>query len=47
MAISFMSSKDSDETRTMHTKSNNVEIMIGNEADEIIRELFESLLQIY
>ena len=33
MAISFMSSKDSDETRTMHTKSNNIEIMIGNETD--------------
>ena len=40
-----MSSKDSDETRTMHTKSNNIEIMIGNETDEIIRELFQSLLQ--
>ena len=24
MAINFISSKDSDETRTMHTKSNNV-----------------------
>ena len=36
-----MSSKDSDETRTMQTKSNNIE-MIGNEMDEIIRELFES-----
>ena len=42
-----MSSKDSDETRAMHTKSNNIEIMIGNETDEIIRELFESLLQRY
>ena len=36
-----MSSKDSDETRTLQTKSNNIE-MIGNEMDEIIRELFES-----
>ena len=36
MAINFVSSKDSDETRTMHTKSNNVEIMIGSETDEII-----------
>ena len=36
-----MSSKDSDETRTMQTKSNNIE-MIGNEMDEIIRELFET-----
>ena len=33
MAINFISSKDSDETRTMHTKSNNVEIMIGSEKD--------------
>ena len=31
----------------MHTKSNNVEIMIGSEADEIIEELFESFLQKY
>ena len=40
MAINFISSKDSDETRTMHTKSNNVEIMIGSETDEIIEDLF-------
>ena len=31
MEINFISSKDSDETRTMHTKSNNVEIMVGSE----------------
>ena len=36
MEINFISSKDSDETRTMHTKSNNAEIMIGSETDEII-----------
>ena len=42
MAINFISSKDSDETCTMHTKSNNAEIMMGSEADEIIEELFES-----
>ena len=40
MAINFISSKDSDETRTMHTKSNNVEILMGSETDEIIEELF-------
>ena len=40
MAINFISSKDSDETRTMHTKSNNVEIMIGSETDEIIEDFF-------
>ena len=47
MAINFMSSKDSDETHTKHTKSHNIEIMMGNEIDEIIEELFESLLQKY
>ena len=46
-AINFISSEDSDETRTMHTKSNNVEIMMGSEADEIIEDLFESFLQKY
>ena len=40
MAINFISSKDSDETLTMHTRSNNVEIMMGIETDEIIEELF-------
>ena len=37
LAINFMSSKDSEETRTMHTKSHNIEIMMGNETDEIIK----------
>ena len=39
MAINFISSKDSDETRTMHAKSNNVEIMMGIETDEIIEKI--------
>ena len=47
MQINFISSKDSDETRTMHTKSDNIEIMMGNETDEIIEKLFKSLLQKY
>ena len=47
MVTNFISSKDSDETRTMHTKSNNVEIMIGSETDEIIKNLFESFFQKY
>ena len=45
MATNFISSKDSDETRTMHTKSNNVEIMIGSKTNKIIEDLFESFLQ--
>ena len=47
MAINFISSKDSDEARTMHAKSNNVEIMMGSETDEIIEKLFELFLQKY
>ena len=39
MAINFYSSKDSKETHTMHSKSDNIEILIGNETDEIIEEL--------
>ena len=42
MAFNFISSKDSDQTRTLHTKSNNVEIMIGSDTNEIIKDLFES-----
>ena len=31
----------------MYTKSDNIEIMMGNETDEIIKKLYESLLQNY
>ena len=31
----------------MYIKSNNVEIMMGSETDEIIEELFKSFLQKY
>ena len=44
MQINSISSKDSKETRTMHTKSHNIVIMMGNETDEIIKKRFESLL---
>ena len=46
--INFISLKpDSDETRVMHTKSDNKKIMNGSDTDEIIKELFKSLLQRY
>ena len=36
VAINFTSSKpDSDETRIMHTKSYNIEIMIGSDTNEV------------
>ena len=47
MSINFISSNDSDETHNLHTKSNNIEIMMGNDTDEIIDELCESLLRKY
>ena len=47
MSINFISSKDSDETRNMHTKSDNIEIMMGSETDDIVGELFKSLFQKY
>ena len=46
--INFISLKpDSNETRVMHTKSDNKEFINGSDTDEIIKELFESLLQRY
>ena len=47
MIIDFIPPKDSDENRTMHTKIDNTEIVLGSEADEIIKKLFECLLQKY
>ena len=50
MSINFISRKDSkdfDKNQLIHLKSDNTEIMMGSETDEIIEELFESLLQRY
>ena len=45
---SFISLKPgSDETRIMHTRSDNEEFMNGSDTDEIIKELFELFLQKY
>ena len=46
--IKFVSLRPgSDETRVMHTRSVNEEFMNGSDTDEIIKELFKSLLQRY
>ena len=47
MAVNFISSKDSDDVRTMHTKINKVEILIGSETNETIEEVYKSLSQRY
>ena len=43
IANNFISSIDNDEERLMHSKSDKLEIMINDEADEVIIELFDSL----
>ena len=40
MAINFLSSKDTNKTCAMHSKSNHIEIMISKETDEIIQDFF-------
>ena len=39
-----MSSKDNDEERVMYSKSDNIELIINDKPDEVIQELFQSLL---
>ena len=43
-AINFFPSKNSEETCTMYSKSDNVENMMGNETDKIIEDHFDSFL---
>ena len=45
MKPEFMSSTDSREKSTTHTKSDNLKIMNGSDIDEIIQWLFDSLLK--
>ena len=45
IAINLISSKDSDETRILRSKSDYIEIMMASETDEIIEVIFEYLLQ--
>ena len=47
IAINFISSKDVDEERVMHSKSNNIEFMPYDNANEVLNELFESLRSRY
>ena len=46
IAINFVSSIDDDEERVMHSKSDDIQIMINDEA-EVIKKLFDSLKDRY
>ena len=39
MHVNFISSKDTRETRTIYVWSDNKEIRLGNETDDIIKEI--------
>ena len=43
----FISSIDNDEELVMHSKSDNIKIMINDEADEFIKEPFDSVKDRY
>ena len=46
--INFISlNPGSSETRTMYTRSDNIEIMFGDDSDDFIEQLFRSLLRKY
>ena len=42
-AITFISSIYNDEEHVMHSKSDNIEIMMNDEVDEVVKKLFNSL----
>ena len=43
IANNFISSLDNDEKHVMYSKSDNIEIMINEEADDVIKELLVHL----
>ena len=47
IAINFVSSKDAEEERSMHSKNDNEEFMIYDNTNNIIDELCKSLLSRY
>ena len=47
IAINFMSSKDNDEEYVVHSKSDNMEMMIIDKTDEVTEEPFQLVLSRY
>ena len=47
LAYNFISSIDNDEECVMHLKSDDIEIMINDEADGVLKEVFDSLQNKY
>ena len=47
IAINFISSKDTEEEHEMYSSSDNIKCTSYNDANEVVNELFESLLSRY
>ena len=47
MGVNFLCITDKEKTRTFHVKSDNAEITLGNDTDNIINELIKSFLSNY
>ena len=47
ITINFISSIDDDEQHVIHSKSDNIEIMINDVADEVLTQLSDSLKNRY
>ena len=45
-SINFISVKDLKETRIMHSKSDNVKIMMGSETNDIIEKISKKIIKI-
>ena len=44
-ANNCISSKDFEEIRSIYSASNNIEIFIGSDTDDVIDKLFDTILQ--
>ena len=47
IAINFISSKDAEEERIMHLRSNNIKFLSYNDENEVVHGFFESLRSRY
>ena len=47
MKINFVTTKEAIKFHEMYIRSKNIVILTGNETDQIVEELFDSLLQKY
>ena len=47
IGINFISYKANDKERIMHSENNNIEVMINDKKGEVIKTLFQSLLNRY